>query len=279
MSYGAMNKQFLQASLKLAAAVLLFILPAPPTALRASDVDAFGSKESSPGTLIATFYDIKQTQERKPTNISNDLYAKVVCEFLENDWDESILNRYFRVTQSLYATQIYFPGMPSSVAPKAFGVEKIVEGERWLAHYKGQVSPPETGRYRFASYFDAWLTVAVNGRTVLVAPRDDIKITISSFKSTPDRIGQKLISGDLIYGDWMDLKKGVPLDIDIAFGDRGGSFTGVLLVQKEGETYEKTEKGFPILPLFQLMEKKTVAPKSRSGTPAFCLGKPWTGIP
>jgi hypothetical protein len=42
------------------------------------------------------------------------------------------------------------PDMMAGVAPKAFGVEKTVEPNHWLIHYKGRVSPPENGRYRFA---------------------------------------------------------------------------------------------------------------------------------
>jgi hypothetical protein len=198
-------------------------------------------------------------------------------EFLKGGWNEAVMNRFFRATQPLYATQIYFPVMPSEVAPKAFGVEKIVKGYQWMVHYKGQVSPPETGRYRFAGVADNWMAVAVNGQTVLIAKRGSVVFRdIPSF----DQMGQHIIQeSKLTYGDWMDLKKGEAVDLDVAFGETtGGSSCAILLVQKEGETYEKTEKGFPILPLFQLTEKKIVPPKIGS-TPAFCLGKPWTGLP
>ena len=278
-SRNAMDKRFLQTSLKLAAAVLLYTLLIPPTALLADGADALGSRERSPGTLIATFYDLTQTQNRKPTNLSSvPAYSEICSEFLKDDWNEAVMNRYFRVTQPLYATQIYFPLTPCEAVPKAFGIENIVKGYYWMVHYKGQVSPPETGRYRFAGYADNWMAVAINGQTVLIAARTSTPVTIPSFKWTAERKGYELLNGRFTYGDWIDLKKGVPVDLDVAFGETVGGVSGaVLVVQKEGETYEKTEEGFPILPLFQLTEKMTVAPK-RGSSPAFCLGKPWTGI-
>ena len=261
------------------ACLMAAVFLASPAALRADETEAFGSRDKSPGTLIATLYDLKQTQDRQPTHLTNNSYAEVCSEFLKDDWNEAVLNRYFRVTQPLYATQVYFPGMLADVAPKAFGVESIVEPMRWVVHYKGQVSPPESGRYRLAGYADNWMATAINGQTVLIARRGDTDVTIPSFQWTADRMGQQLLNGELTYGNWMDLKKGVPVDIDIAVGESaGGSFCGVLLVQKEGDAYEMSETGFPILPLFQLTPKKTIPPTLGS-TPAFSLGKPWTGLP
>ena len=55
------------------------------------------------------------------------------------------------------------------------------------------------------------------------------------------------------YGDWIELKAGQPVDIDILVGERpGGVFYGVLLYQKRGETYGVDHEGRPILPLFQV---------------------------
>jgi hypothetical protein len=266
-------------------ACLLVAFLVSPTALLADDIDAFGSRERSPGTLIGTLYDIKQTPDRKPTDFRKNFrnYAGAIDAFVKDGWNEAIMNRFFRTTLPLYATQIYFPIMPSEVAPKAFGVGNIVTGSQWMVHFKGQVSPPETGRYRFAGVADNWLAVAVDGQTVLIAKRSDVGFRdIPSFMWTPERKGQRLLNGELTYGNWMDLKEGVPVDLDVAFGETlGGSSCALLLFQKEGETYEMTADGFPILTLFQLTPKNVVPPKqhSRSQSPAFCLGKPWTGIP
>jgi hypothetical protein len=43
-----------------------------------------------------------------------------------------------------------------------------VQPSNWIIHYKGQVSPPSAGTYRFWGTADDLIAVAVNGKTELV---------------------------------------------------------------------------------------------------------------
>jgi len=55
----------------------------------------------------------------------------------------------------------------------------------------------------------------------------------------------------LIYGDWVELRSIETHRIDILVGERpGGMIGGVLLVQREGASYETEPNGRPVLPIF-----------------------------
>ena len=158
-------------------AVLLF----PSVLLQAGepeDPNVFGSKEAGTTGLIGIIYDLKQNQKREPSGVVPDVYGGIIHEFLAKDWDESVLNRYFRAAQPLYTTQIFIPMMSAGAAPKAFGMEKIIKPSAWVVHYKGQVSPPEDGTYRFMCYSDDMIAVGINGRTVCQGSRRDIPLEI-----------------------------------------------------------------------------------------------------
>jgi len=257
------------------ACMLASALPRPASA----QTEAFGVKEGSEAALIGILYDLKQTQDRKKTAVNTSTYSNVVDNFLSRNWDEAVLNEYYRVSRPLYTTQIYIPLMNAGSAPKAFEAEKTVEPSRWLIHYKGQVTAPEAGRYRFVGYADDWLAVAVNNKTVLVSNRADLKLTKTNWNSKePD--GMAASNGRLRFGDWIDFKKDESVDLDIAVGERpGGQFSAFLLVQKEGEVYEKSHSGAqPILPIFQLVPKETPEVPVRLGPPFAKNSKPWKAL-
>lgn len=209
-----------------------------------------------------------------------NLYPQVIDEFLAKKLDDSVLDRFYRVTQPLYSTQIYIPMMDAKEAPKAFGAEKTVRPSMWLIHYKGQVVPPETGRFRFVGYADNWIAVAVNGETALVASHPGTNFPKTQWKS-PERLGMKAGKGKLSVGDWIDFKKGVPFDIDIAMGERpGGSFGAFLMLEEEGGSYETSQDGkFPILPIFQVAPRKGESINISAGPPFSENASVWTALP
>lgn len=246
------------------------------TRARGEEKNAFGESTRIAASLIGVLYDLKQTQNHQPTNVDAGSYSAVVDEFLSKDWDESVLNRYYRVATALYATQIFMPQMQAGAAPKAFGVEKSVMPSRWLIHYKGQVSPPSAGTYRFWGFADDILAVAVNGKTVLVGNRSDTRLPNVKWKSSePD--GAKAANNFLRAGDWMDLKADEIIDMDVIVGERpGGLFNAFLLVEKRGESYAKDDKGHSIFPIFQVAPYDTKAINDLSIAPAFAKGhRPW----
>ena len=231
----------------------------------------FGHAEKEAGGLIAIIYDFKQTQMRRPSTTTPETYPGIVKDFIRQGWDEQVLNRFFRITRPLYSTQVFIPNIPASTAPKAFGVEKVIGPSLWVIHYKGQVSPPEDGTYRFVGYADDILAVAVNSKTVCVGGRSDMYMD-SVWKSS-DKPGARAFNGDLVYGDWVTLKKEKPIDLDVLIGERpGGEFCAFLLYQKQGDTYQSDPKGHPILPVFQLAPQE-IKVKHPEDAPVFTISE------
>lgn len=223
--------------------------------LHAEEPDYFGRKDTSQAGLIGILYDFKQTQKREPTGVVPDKYLEVLNEFVKSGWDESVINRFFRSARPLSTTQIFVPFMNANKAPEAFGVEKVVQPAEWMAHYKGQVSPPKDGKYRFIGYSDDAMAVAVNGQLVLYATYFRQEIWNSK---VPE--GSRVANGTLKIGDWVELKKDVPVDFDVLIGEQpGGSFCAFLLYEREGETYQTGEDGHPVYPVFQLAPYDTPA--------------------
>jgi hypothetical protein len=239
---------------------------------RCGFADDSGSKGSE-AAFIGIFYDLKQTQDHKPTSVDPETYSAVLDEFLSKGWDESVLNRYYRVSKPLATTQIFVPTLNADLAPQAFGVkDATVKGTRWIAHYKGQVSPPESGTYRFWGIADDVMAVAVNGKTVLVGNRRDTRLpkTMATWQPA-ERDGAHAGDGSLRPGDWMTLKADEIIDLDIMVGDRpGGIFNAFLMIEKQGASYNTDRRGHSILPVFQIAPFDT--PPSRDAD--FATGFP-----
>lgn len=245
---------------------------------RGSETNVFGVPNPISASLMGVFYDLKQTQTHKPTNVTPTSYTEIVEKYLTSDWDERIFSHYYQVPTTLYATQIFIPDMRAEAAPKAFRAGKTVQPSRWIIHYKGQVSPPSAGSYRFWASADDVIAVAVGGKTVLVMARGDMKMPNLTWKSSsPD--GAVAANGRLRAGDWMNLRAGQIIDLDIIIGERpGGYFNAFLMVEKKGQKYPMDSKGSPILPIFQLAPYNTPVIDDVSREPKFSKGYPiWTG--
>jgi hypothetical protein len=253
---------------------LAFVLSALP----AQDESVFGSTKASETALIGILYDLKQDQSRKSKQMDIPTYHKVIDEFLSKGWDESVLNRYYRVTRPLYTTQLFIPLINASAAPKAFGVEKIVKPSFWLIHYKGQVSAPSDGEWRFWGDGEEVCSVAVDGKPVLLANWKEITTPSVKWKS-PEPPGRKVANSHLRAGTWFSLKKDEIVDLDILIGERaGGVFCAFLLIEKKGESYPQQD-GHPVLPVFQLAPYDTPQPPStKTGPPILPNGPIWKAV-
>jgi len=259
------------------AGVCLLAALAVPGALSAQEVSVFGRQDNSEAGLIGILYDLKQTQKREPSGVKANEYSGILNEFLSKDWSESVLNRYFRATRPLYATQIFMPLMDAGRAPKAFDMEKVIKPSAWVVVYKGQVSPPEDGTYRFVAYADDVIAVALNGKTVLIGGRNDTLGHLKVWKQTGTGPKVEASNGLLAYGDWMTLKKDEPVDLDVLVGERpGGLFSAFLLYEKQGVEYPTNEKGAPKFPIFQLAPFQTPQAPPREA-PSFTEGAVWKG--
>jgi hypothetical protein len=243
-----------------------------PCVLSAQD-DLFGRKESEVAGLIGIIYDLKQDQKRRPTGVSPADYAGIITEFLEKNWDESVLNQYFRAARPLYTTQIFIPLMGAGEAPKAFEVQNVMKPSVWVVHYKGQVSPPEDGTYRFICYADDMIAVGVNGRTVANGSHHETRMP--GWESPENKKAGRAANGDLVYGDWVGMKKDEPSDLDVVVGERpGGLFCAFLLYEKQGENYPPQGNTFRY-PIFQLAPYSMPEYGEREAPPHFKTDRLW----
>jgi hypothetical protein len=218
----------------------------------------FGSTEASSGTLEGLFYDLKQTKDKKPSNINRDTYNDVLRDFLKKDWKQSLLDDYYRLKQPIYASQFFIPLQSATAAPAAFKADKEVQPSLWVILYSGQFKAPHNGRFRFAGYADDVLLVRVNGKLVLDGSRASLGFDKST-KGLTDLSRQDenhpVGNGRLSYGDWMDLSAGSPNSIEVLLGERpGGQFCAYLLIEDKSARYEKESNGRPILPIFKMAD-------------------------
>lgn len=218
----------------------------------------FGSTEASSGTLEGLFYDLKQTKDKKPSNINRDTYNDVLRDFMRKDWNPSVLDEYYRLKLPIYASQFFIPLQSATAAPAAFKADKEVQPSLWVIVYSGKFKAPHNGRFRFAGYADDVLLVRVNGKLVLDGSRvslgydKDVKgLTDLSRQDENHPVG----NGRLSYGDWMDLSAESANSIEVLLGERpGGQFCAYLLIEDKSARYDKESNGRPVLPIFKMAD-------------------------
>lgn len=282
----------------------------------AGKFNPFGMLSQTPNALIGTFYDLKQTDKRKPTGITNEQTQEVIRDFVNKGWKETSLSReYFQAPQKLYQTKIYIPLMQAEGAPAAFNCEKDVQPSRWIIVYRGSVTPPKTGRYRFVGAGDDVLVVRFNNRhvfdhgfyggttglhlsrmiNVLTGENDDrdlqrrlrdspMKIPVEFYKYPTTNDWNRAIGG-LAVGPWFEAKAGTSYPIEILLSEiPGGLFCASLMIEQVGENYEKSSTGSPVLPLFRLDHQSPAvttddnAPPFREDGPAWKITEGKIGL-
>ena len=127
--------------------------------------------------------------------------------------------------------------------PKAFGADNVIKPGMWIIHYKGHVSPPTPGTYRFWGFSDDLIAVAVNGKTELVSFFTIWKAPPQVYTKT-DPPGEKAADGTLVAGDWFTVGANDVVDLDVLIGERpGGTFNAFLMIERKGETYQAGRAG------------------------------------
>ena len=263
--------------------------PGATGGLKGPLMPAFGFKEAQPGgTLSGRLYDLKQTPELKPhpklPPKLNDKYVyDIVADFLKANCDRSKLSSYFKAPDTLYNSQMFVPIMQSAEGVKAFGVEKIVKSQAWIAHYKGKVSPPVSGSFRFIGFADDVLAVRINGQMLLDASFLG-QVTSKKVREMKFSVGgpyPTFMGGKCQWmkeGSFTRLEAGKFYDMDIVIGECGGGwFSALLLFEQEGVTYQKDAKGNPILPVFRVADSKL--DPTQYTIPFMTDGQIWRALP
>lgn len=229
--------------------------------------------------LVGTFYDLKQTPSRQPTDMGLTeeekrspkfeiqspqamRYAAVLKEFVKT-WNPSLLNGYYRAPETLSTPQIFIPVIKAEDAPKAFGVEKEVQARRWIVIYKGKVAAPETGTYRFVGAGDDILLVRIKGINVLDGSLSAY-YPIDPSANSKDMMAGPGPTTPLRHGRWFDLSAHSFEDIQIVIGENpGGESSAFLLIERKGAHFDnRRDANFPAYPVFQV--RKVDIPKGRA---------------
>jgi len=235
-------------------------------------ISFFGLRETGSGSFAGTFWDLKQSQTHRSTDMNEQKYGDIVTDFVKGGWNDSAFQKFYRAPQTLYNTQIFTPYMQADEGPRAFHVSGEVKPRLWLALYRGKVSPPETGTYHFVGAGDDVLVVRFNGQIVLdgswnphgvssIAAKYDYGFTNAKGLSIPNKF---------VKGPAVSVTAGNYYDMEVLIGEQpGGEFFADLLIEKDGVTYEKESHGSPILPIFRLAEGKMPALRSGEKLPPF----------
>jgi hypothetical protein len=215
----------------------------------------FGSTASIAGGLRGRLYDFKKNDRGVATNFSpesNTDYAERMNAIQRASFADGSFRNFFKAPQELSLTQVAIPLSNANEGPKFFKAD--IEPKGWLAHYQGQIVSTRDITFRFAGAGDDYLGVFINGRAVLHAHRPGLQEAVSGgWSPARDTAGKwkTLKDNPLKFGDWITLKAGQAVRLDLGLGERPGGFVGyVLLVEEQGVSYRKANDGRPILPLF-----------------------------
>lgn len=247
-------------------------------------MNPFGMTNPNANSMVGTFYDLKQTKDRKPTDMTDDGMREFVKDFVKRGLKDSMIDKYYRAPQKLYQTKISMPNMSADAAPTAFNCQNEVQPKRWLVVYRGMVTPPKTARYRFVGAGDDLLVVRLNGRYVFdygytmgtngihlyrkfpelngttenkdyekeFRSSGPMRIPISFYTYPETPLWNQDIGG-VAVGPEFEARAGTSYPIEILIGEiPGGWFCASLLLEEVGATYQKSATGAPILPLFRL---------------------------
>jgi len=217
----------------------------------------FGSANQASGGLKGSLYDFKQKPNGKP--IAYDLgnpneFIERVLRLQRSRYSDAALRRHFEAPNSLYLTHLAIPFSAAAEGPSYFGAKDLMQPSGWVAHYRGRVKVPKTGKYRFSGLGDDYLVVLVDGKVRLVGSWSDIQPAVANGWTPTEPTGKfhsPFYQVRLVYGDWLNLREGQEIEVQIALGERPGGHVGFLLhIEEEGVSYRKDGSGRPILPLF-----------------------------
>ena len=213
----------------------------------------FGVRDLRHGSgLQGTFYDLKQSNTRQPTNMTPDQYGKILTEFVSGGFNDGLLSRFFKNPSPLYTTQIWIPKINADRGPAAFHLQGIVKPNMWCVLYKGQVVAPESFTFHFVGAGDDVMLVRFNGRLVL----ERCWYIRTGWKSVANyKYDFSDIHDGFAKGDEIRVEAGKSYPIEVMVGEQpGGESFATLLQEIDGVTYNKDAHGNPILPVFRMAD-------------------------
>jgi hypothetical protein len=254
---------------------------------------AFGA--GSGNGFAGDLYDLKQTPDQKPNKIANNPFEQAHPGDTAPGWanspstreeirvlrnyvvgfDDRILEDYFHAPAPLFAPQIFIPELSAAEAPKAFGVEKMVQPRRWIVVYKARIIPPVTGDFRFVGFADDYMVVRMDEQNVLdacwtpgeLAPGIDANEDVGPAPEyTRDYGGRQL---PLVCGPWIHMDAGIKMNMKLLIGEGpGGQSAFFLFIQQKGVNYPRGD-----YPVFQVSDQPLPTTSNRKTVPPAFSGK------
>ena len=216
----------------------------------------FGREDSTGTDFEGRLYQLSHSRSGGPASMNENDFRAIVREYVTKGWDESVLNGYYRFPKKLYTRHFMIPPIPSPMTPISFGAPDV-ECYYMFAVYKGKLVSHKDIKFRFWGYGDAYLFVNVDGKEVLVTGwANHCREYFNWWKSHAPNDEQYMFCNLLMgVGDWIELKAGEPVDMNVLFGEwKGGVMGAGLLVEVEGEDYPNNHWSAPLLPVFKTEE-------------------------
>ncbi len=220
------------------------------------EMTVFGGVQTIGNDLEGTFYDLKRTRSGNNRPMDTTAYADELTKFVRNGWRPSTLAKFYQSPKKLYSTSIFVPQVPSTLAPFSFGEPDTIASQ-WVVHYTGKLVYYEDIKFRFWGCADDVLIVRVDGEIVLNGSWNSTSLgarfIAGKWDSNATRNRQWYLGNSKAWGgDWIELKAGVPLDMEVLIGEQpGGNFAAMLLVEVDGVEYETNPQNQKFLPIFR----------------------------
>ena len=267
-----------------------------------------GGRGSSGNLFAGRFYDLKQTIDGRPTGKDHNSYYRNVLEeyvqFLCGLRPDSSLGQYYTANRNgtpitLYTSGFFVAKCSATIGPQCYGVQDQVKPAGWFAHYQAKMRVGRDMTFRFVGQGDDVLVVLVNRQLVLVGcwetlagnppsrsylkdfkwmPTEDPNGTTWEYENfSPVRNGCDSIK----FGNWVTVKKGDVIAIDVIAGEvPGGLFGLVLCIEEKG--WKRQPDGRPKLALFSTVEtlddQLPAAVKRRVGAGHFTVNEGMLGL-
>jgi hypothetical protein len=204
--------------------------------------------------MMGSFYDLKQTRDRKGNVPNRGSYTDILKKWVEGGMKDSFFSDYFKAPQQLSATQFLIPKMEADEAPKAYGVEKDVRPSQWIAVYRGKVRPPIAGDWCFVGQADDVILVAVNGKLVLDGSWERVANPTENGKVGVNYANSGHPTGGYVRSEPIHFNANEYVDLMVAIGERpGGKFWAVLGAE---QARHENGNGGKDVPLFKVANVK-----------------------
>lgn len=224
-------------------------------------VKGLGSGQNFEGCLIGKIIDFKRDSKgntRKDYSPSVS-YWKDARSIVESKWSEEAMSKFSVPQRSVALTHLWIPPQTAENGPKAFSVDDVMKPSGFAVHYKGEIKSADVPRKcRFWGYFDDFLYIEVNGKTVYDSVWNDGGLSkgrmtgwTSSDRAAVGKVKCPQKGGKMGPSDWFTIDSRKASRIDFLVGEcPGGYVGGLVLIEEEGVEYEKNPDGTVILPIF-----------------------------